>query len=46
MAFGDGHVVLSLLHHGVVETRWINEQVRPTGSGIAQAVPLLHQSKV
>ncbi|WP_313550558.1 chromate efflux transporter [Corynebacterium sp.] len=39
LVFGGGHVVLPLLHNGVVETGWINEQDFLAGYGIAQAVP-------
>ncbi|MGO3045004.1 MAG: chromate transporter, partial [Corynebacterium casei] len=39
LVFGGGHVVLPLLHNGVVETGWIAEQDFLAGYGIAQAVP-------
>lgn len=38
LVFGGGHVVLQLLHNGMVETGWINGQDFLAGYGIAQAV--------
>jgi chromate transporter len=39
LVFGGGHVVLPLLHTGLVEPGWVSEDVFLTGYGAAQAVP-------
>ncbi len=39
LVFGGGHVVLPLLHAGVVEPGWVAEDLFLSGYGAAQAVP-------
>lgn len=39
LVFGGGHVVLPLLHAGVVEPGWVSEDRFLAGYGAAQAVP-------
>jgi chromate transporter len=39
LVFGGGHVVLPLLHAGVVDTGWVSDDRFLTGYGAAQAVP-------
>ena len=39
LVFGGGHVVLPLLHAGVVEPGWVSEDLFLAGYGAAQAVP-------
>jgi len=39
LVLGGGHVVLPLLHTGLVEPGWVSEGVFLTGYGLAQAVP-------
>jgi chromate transporter len=39
LVFGGGHVVLPLLHAGVVEPGWVSEDAFLAGYGAAQAVP-------
>ena len=39
LVFGGGHVVLPLLHAGLVEPGWVDDGVFLTGYGVAQAVP-------
>ena len=39
LVFGGGHVVLPLLHAGVVDTGWVTEDRFLSGYGAAQAVP-------
>ena len=39
LVFGGGHVVLPLLHAGVVDPGWVNEDRFLAGYGAAQAVP-------